>query len=90
MIATYTTLTANVVVAAIQERSLQGQVDATRRLIDINSSMLQILQYQFAKGYASRLDLAAQESQLAQVSATLPPLLKQLAQICLLYTSRCV
>jgi NodT family efflux transporter outer membrane factor (OMF) lipoprotein len=81
MIATYTTLTANVVVAAIQERSLQGQVDATRRLIDINSSMLQILQYQFAKGYASRLDLAAQESQLAQVSATLPPLLKQLAQM---------
>jgi NodT family efflux transporter outer membrane factor (OMF) lipoprotein len=81
MIATYTTLTANVVVAAIQERSLQGQVDATRRLIDINSSMLQILQYQFAKGYASRLDLAAQESQLAQVSATLPPLLKQSAQM---------
>ena len=32
------------------------------------------------KGYASRLDVAAQESQLAQVAATLPPLLKQLAQ----------
>jgi len=27
-----------------------------------------------------RLDVAAQESQLAQVMATLPPLLKQLAQ----------
>ena len=35
--------------------------------------------YQLAKGYAGRLDLAAQESQLAQVNATLPPLLKQLA-----------
>ncbi len=43
--------------------------------------MLEILRYQFAKGYASRLDVAAQESQLAQVSATLPPLLKQLAQL---------
>jgi len=81
MLATYTTLTANVVVTAIQEASMQAQIEATRRLIEINSSMLQILQYQFDKGYSSRVDVAAQESQLAQVSATLPPLLKQLAQL---------
>jgi NodT family efflux transporter outer membrane factor (OMF) lipoprotein len=81
MIATYTTLTSNVVVTAIQQGSVQMQIDATRQLIDINSSMLQILQYQSAKGYASRLDVAAQESQLAQVTATLPPLLKQAAQL---------
>src|SRR5208282_5310084 len=81
MIATYTTLTANVVVTAIQEGSVQMQIDATRELIGINSNMVQILQYQLAKGYASRLDLAAQESQLAQVTATLPPLLKQSAQL---------
>ena len=80
MIATYTTLTANVVVAAIQAGSLQMQIDTTRQLIDINTDIVRILKYQFTKGYASRLDLAAQESQLAQVSATLPPLLKQLAQ----------
>ena len=80
MIATYTTLTANVVVAAIQAGSLQMQIDATRELIDINSKQVQILQYQFAKGYAGRLDVAAQESQLAQITATLPPLLKQLDQ----------
>jgi NodT family efflux transporter outer membrane factor (OMF) lipoprotein len=43
--------------------------------------MVQILRYQFSKGYASGLDVAAQESQLAQVSATLPPLLKQQAQL---------
>ena len=41
---------------------------------------MQILQYQFTKGYASRLDLAAQQSQLAEIAATLPPLVKQLAQ----------
>ena len=81
MIATYTTLTANVVVTAIQEGSLQMQIDATRQLIDINSKMVQILQYQFAKGYASQLDVSALESQLAQVTATLPPLLKQSAQL---------
>jgi NodT family efflux transporter outer membrane factor (OMF) lipoprotein len=81
MLATYTTLTANVVVTAIQEAAMQAQIDATRQLIDLNANMLQILQYQFDKGYASQLDVAAQESQLAQVSATLPPLLKQLAQL---------
>jgi NodT family efflux transporter outer membrane factor (OMF) lipoprotein len=81
MIATYITLSANVVVTAIQEGSVQMQIDATRELIGINSNMVQILQYQLAKGYASRLDLAAQESQLAQVTATLPPLLKQSAQL---------
>jgi NodT family efflux transporter outer membrane factor (OMF) lipoprotein len=80
MLATYTTLTANVVVTAIQVASLQTQIEATRELVDINSNMVHILQYQFDKGYANRLDLAAQESQLAQVSATLPPLLKQSAQ----------
>ncbi|MGO9446403.1 MAG: efflux transporter outer membrane subunit [Thiobacillaceae bacterium] len=81
LIATYNTLTANVVVTAIQEGAVQAQIDATRQLIDRNFSMVKILQYQFAKGYASRLDLAAQESQLAQVAATLPPLLKQSAQL---------
>jgi NodT family efflux transporter outer membrane factor (OMF) lipoprotein len=81
MIATYTTLTSNVVVTAIQESSLQMQIDATRQLIDSNSEVLKILQYQFAKGYAGGLDVAAQESQLAQVMATLPPLVKQLAQL---------
>jgi NodT family efflux transporter outer membrane factor (OMF) lipoprotein len=80
MIATYTTLTSNVVVAAIQEGSLQMQIEATREIIEINAKSVQILQYQFTKGYVSRLDVAAQESQLAQVTATLPPLLKQSAQ----------
>jgi NodT family efflux transporter outer membrane factor (OMF) lipoprotein len=78
--ATYITLSANVVAAAIQEASLRAQIDATRRLIDVNSNMVQILRNQFDKGYTSRLALAAQESQLAQEKAALPPLLKQLAQ----------
>jgi len=80
MIATQITLSANVVVAAVQEGALQGQIDATRELVGINTKMLHILQYQFARGYAGKLDVAAQQSQLAQVAATLPPLLKQLAQ----------
>lgn len=81
MIATYTTLTANVVVTAIQEGAIETQVDATHELINLNSNMVEILRYQLTKGYASRLDLLAQESQLAQEIATLPPLLKQAAQL---------
>jgi NodT family efflux transporter outer membrane factor (OMF) lipoprotein len=78
--ATHITLSSNVAAGAIQEASLRGQIGATRELITINTNMLQILRNQYAKGYASELDVAAQESQLAQVTATLPPLLKQLAQ----------
>ena len=59
---------------------MRGQIAATHELITINTDMLKILREQYAKGYASELDVAAQESQLAQVVATLPPLLKQLAQ----------
>ena len=78
--ATNITLSSNVVTAAIQDASLRGQIAATNQLIDINTKSLEILRTQFSKGYASRLDVAAQESQLAQVKATLPPLIKQLEQ----------
>jgi NodT family efflux transporter outer membrane factor (OMF) lipoprotein len=78
--ATHITLSSNVAAAAIQEASLRGQIDATRELTGINTSMLQILRNQLQAGYASQLDVAGQELQLAQIAATLPPLLKQLAQ----------
>ena len=81
MIATYNTLVANVVVTAIQQGSVRLQIEATHQLIDIDTNILRILQYQLGKGYANGLDVAAQESQLAQVQATLPPLEKQAAQL---------
>jgi NodT family efflux transporter outer membrane factor (OMF) lipoprotein len=81
MIATYNTLTSNVVVTAVQQGSVQLQIESTRELIGINTHILEILRYQFSKGYANGLDVAAQEAQLAQVAATLPPLLKQAAQL---------
>ena len=78
--ATNITLSSNVAAAAIQEASLRAQIDATNELIKINTNMLDVLRKQFEKGYVGRLDVAAQEAQLAQIAATLPPLLKQLAQ----------
>jgi len=78
--ATYITLAANVVAAAIQEASLRAQIQATQRIIDADRKSLQILREQFRLGFAMRIDVAAQESALAQAEATLPPLNDQLEQ----------
>jgi len=74
------TLSANIVVSAIQEASLRAQIDATRRLIAINENILQVMRSQLAKSAITRAAVAAQESQLAQSAAALPPLLNQLSQ----------
>jgi len=80
LVATHITLSSNIALVAIQEASLRGQIDSTNELISVNKQILEILRSQLAKGYASELGVAAQEAQLAQTVATLPPLLKQLAQ----------
>ena len=81
MIATYTTLTSNVVVTAIQQAATQEQIAATREQVAADTKALEILRYQLKRGYASGIDVAAQETQLAQDAAALPPLIKQLAQL---------
>ena len=78
--ATYITLASNVVAAAIQEASLRAQIDATRQIIAANQTSLRILRDQFRLGLAMRIDVAAQETALAQAMATLPPLEKQFEQ----------
>ena len=80
MIATWTTLSANVVATAVQDASLREQVQATREVIGLEKRSLAILQLRFQKGDASGLDVAAQQSQLAQAQAALPALVKQLRQ----------
>ena len=77
MIATDITLSANVALAAITEASLEGQIATTNDLIGINRQILSLLQYQKSKGYIGGADLAAQQTQLAQLEASLPPLVKQ-------------
>ena len=78
--AAYLTLTSNVVLAAIQEASLRGQIAATEAIIASESQELQVLQRQFELGGASKAAVLAQQATLAQARATLPPLQKQLAQ----------
>lgn len=71
------TLSANVAEAAITEASLEDQIDATNALIGTNREILSLLQYQKSKGYIGGADIAAQQTQLAQLEASLPPLIKQ-------------
>jgi NodT family efflux transporter outer membrane factor (OMF) lipoprotein len=79
--ATYLTLTANLVTAAIQDASLRGQIAATEEIIDAETQQLEVVRHQFELGAAAKSDVLAQESTLAQTRATLPGLQKQLAQL---------
>ncbi|MFC5740965.1 efflux transporter outer membrane subunit [Dyella tabacisoli] len=78
--AAYLTLASNVVAAAIQESALRAQIDATQDIIATNTRSLVILHQQAALGGASGLDVAAQETALAQAQQNLPALQKQLEQ----------
>ncbi len=78
--ASYLTLTSNVVVAAVQEASLRGQIAATQDIIRDQEQSLRLVRERFNLGAASQADVLTQEAQLAQTRATLPPLQKQLAQ----------
>ncbi len=78
--ATYITLASNVAAAAIQEASLRTQIRATQEIIDADRRAVRILRDQFRLGFAMRIDVAAQEAQLAQEETTLPPLQKLFEQ----------
>lgn len=78
--ATYLTLTSNVVVAAVQEASLRGQIDATHKLIKIETDLLHVLRAQLSAGVISEAEISTQEATLAQTEQALPPLEQQLAQ----------
>jgi NodT family efflux transporter outer membrane factor (OMF) lipoprotein len=78
--ATYLTLTANVVTAAIQEASLRAQIVATARMIALEREALSVLRREFELGAVAEGDVFAQDAALAQLEATLPPLNRQLQQ----------
>jgi NodT family efflux transporter outer membrane factor (OMF) lipoprotein len=77
MIAVDITLSANVAEAAITEASVEDQIATTNELIGIGRQILSLLQFQKSKGYIGGTDIAAQQAQLAQLEASLPPLIKQ-------------
>ena len=78
--AAYLTLASNVVVAAITEASLRGQIAVTEKSIEIQRESLALLQRRFSIGQGAQADVAVQQAALAQTEAALPPLQRQLDQ----------
>jgi len=78
--ATYLTLSTNVVIAAITEAGLNGQVEATQQQVSLQTDLVARFKQLRPLGESSELDVAQQEAQLAALEASLPALQKQLAQ----------
>ncbi|WP_336485709.1 efflux transporter outer membrane subunit [Methylobacterium nigriterrae] len=78
--AAYLSLTANVVAAAIQEASLRAQIDATKRVIQAQTEVLQLYNKQLSLGQIAGADVVQQQAALSLSQQLLPPLERQLAQ----------
>lgn len=76
----YLTLASNIVTTAVKEASLRAQLKATHEIITLQEQQLGLVERQFQLGGASRADILAQQAQLAQSRAGLPPLERDLAQ----------
>ncbi|MEP6548786.1 MAG: efflux transporter outer membrane subunit [Gammaproteobacteria bacterium] len=78
--ASYLTLTANIVTAAINEASLRAQIAATEDIAGSQQQQLDITQRRVTIGGASRADVLQQQATLQGTLATLPALRRSLAQ----------
>jgi NodT family efflux transporter outer membrane factor (OMF) lipoprotein len=78
--ASYLSLTANIVTAAVSEASLRAQIAATEDIARSQQAQLDITQRRLNAGGASRADVLQQLSTLQGTLASLPPLRSQLAQ----------
>ncbi|AQS87787.1 outer membrane channel lipoprotein [Neoasaia chiangmaiensis NBRC 101099] len=78
--ATTNTLINTLVLAVIQQASVQAQIEATRQIIDSQQHVLQVMETQQRLGDISLANVMAQRAALTQIEATLPPLMQQKAQ----------
>jgi NodT family efflux transporter outer membrane factor (OMF) lipoprotein len=78
--ASYLTLTANIVTAAVTEASYRAQIDATNQIIAADKKQLDILNTQVALGGVAKANVLSQQATVLSEQATLPPLESQLAQ----------
>lgn len=78
--ATYQTLVANVVNAAIAEAGVRAQIRATGTVLALGREALAIYRRSLELGAIAEVDVIAQEATLAQLEATLPALQQQLDQ----------
>ncbi len=74
------TLSANVVSTVVMLATVTDQIQATRDIIAANRKVLALLRQQLQAGAVSGMEIAAQETAVAQAEQLLPPLEKQAEQ----------
>ncbi|OGT53822.1 MAG: RND transporter [Gammaproteobacteria bacterium RIFCSPHIGHO2_12_FULL_42_13] len=80
LIASYLTLTSNIVTTAVTIASLEAQIEATRALIKAEEGQLIIIKDQFHLGGVADTNVLSQLALVEQAKATLPTLEKSLSQ----------
>lgn len=79
LLATYLTLTSNIVTTAITTASLEEQICATRELIKLEEDQLEVIRKQYTLGGVAYANVLTQLTLVEQTKATLPPLQKSLS-----------
>lgn len=80
VIATYLSLTANIVTTAITIASLEEQIKTTENLIKVEANQLKIMRKQLFDGGIANTNVLSQQTLVDQTRATLPPLEQSLSQ----------
>jgi len=78
--AAYLTLTSNLVTTAIREASLRAQLQATKDILEFQTSQMDVIDKQFAVGAIPKSTVLSQRTLLAQTRASVPGLEKALQQ----------
>ncbi len=77
--AAHLALTANIVTTVVREASLRAQLATTREMLAVQEQLRDLVARQLQLGGTTRVELLSQESQVAQLRASLPLLEKELA-----------
>lgn len=80
LIATYLTLTSNIVITSLNLASITAQIGATHDLIKAAEAELALMKQQYQLGAIPLTNLLAQQTLVDQTKATLPPLQQQAIQ----------
>lgn len=74
LLATYLSLTSNMVITSLNLASTTAQIKATHELIKVAQETLRLMKQQYALGAIAFTNMLTQETLVAQTEATLPPL----------------
>jgi NodT family efflux transporter outer membrane factor (OMF) lipoprotein len=78
--AAYVALLSNIVNTVVAEAAYRAEIDATRRLIELQREQVRLAQVQYDSGTHPYSDLLSLQSQLDSYEATIPQLEQKLAQ----------